>query len=95
MTEEQKNDPDNNYYKTTWGVLVNYEYKEAFKNSYNKLSKEEKEKQIEQLKSLPNFNKDIFFEISGIDIEDSETEIPEYTIEQLQEKLWENFKIIK
>ena len=48
--------------------LVTYEYKEAFQKSYNNLSEEEKIKQTEQLKALPNFDADVFYEISGIRI---------------------------
>ena len=70
MTEEEKQrHPE---YKTTGGYLKEYEYKEAFQNSFNKLSVEEKKNQVELLKALPNFNKDVFFEISGIDIDKTE-----------------------
>ena len=94
MTEDEKKADENEYYKTTWGYLKSYEYKEAFKKSYNDLSEEERKKQTEQLKSLPNWNKDIFLEISWIDIE-GKKEIKEYIIKELQEKLGEEFKIIK
>jgi len=85
----------NTYCEETWEILVKYEYKEAFQNSYNSLSEEEREKQTKQLKEIPNFDKDIFFEISGIDIDINLDDIKEYTMEQLQEKLWETFKLIK
>ncbi len=73
MTKEEKEADGNEYYKTTGGYLKSYEYKEAFKNSYNKLSEEEREKQIKQLKALPNWNKDIFKQISWIDIDEEQT----------------------
>ena len=41
-------------------------YKQAFKESYNSLSEEEKTEQTKQLKALPNFDADVFYEISGI-----------------------------
>jgi hypothetical protein len=64
MTEEEKKADENEYYKTTGGYLKSYEYQEAFKNSYNKLSEEERKKQVEQLRALPNFDKDMFKQIS-------------------------------
>ena len=95
MTNEEKEVDENEYHKTTGGYLKSYEYQEAFKNSYNKLSEEERKEQTEQLKALPNWNPEIFKQISWIDINIKNEEIKEYTIEQLQEKLWETFKIIK
>ena len=70
MTEEEKQKHPE--YKTTGGYLKEYGYKEAFQNSFNKLSAEEKKNQVELLKALPNFDKDVFFEISGIDIDKTE-----------------------
>jgi len=92
MTEEQKNNPD--YEDRAWGILVEYWYKEAFQRSFNRLSVDEKKKQIKQLKELPNFDKDIFFEISWIDIEEK----TELTLEEIAEKFnipVENLKIKK
>jgi len=62
MTKEEKE--ANESYKTTGGYLKSYKYKEAFQNSYNSLLEEERRKQTEQLKALPNFNADMFKEIS-------------------------------
>ena len=90
MTEEQKDNPENKYYKTTWWILVKYNYKEAFQKSYNSLSKEEKMKQTKQLKELPNFDKGIFFQISWIMIDEK----TKYTLEELKEKLWEDFDLV-
>ena len=91
MSEQEK--VDNETYKTTGGYLKEYEYKEAFQKSYNELSKEEKAKQTELLKALPNFDKDVFFEISGIDINDNEVE--EMTMQQLVTELGREVKIVK
>ena len=44
------------------GYLRKYDYKEAFQKSYNNASASDRAK----IKNLPNFNKDIFFKISGI-----------------------------
>lgn len=60
MTDEEKE--NNPTYKTTWWYLKKYDYKEAFKMSYDKASQEDRE----TVKSLPWFNSDIFYEISGI-----------------------------
>jgi len=92
MTDEEKEADENKYYKTTGWYLKSYEYQEAFKNSYNKLSDKHREEQVEQLKALPNFDSKMFKEISWIDINET---INEYTMEELQKKLGESFKIIK
>jgi hypothetical protein len=47
------------------GFLKKLDYKEAFRISWNKASLEEHKK----LLALPNWNNDIFWEISGIDAE--------------------------
>lgn len=62
MTEEEKQENPN--YQTTGGYLKEFGYKEAFTLSMQKASDEE----IELLKALPNFDADIFYEISGYDI---------------------------
>ena len=62
MTDEEKANTET--YKTTGGYLKEYEYKEAFQASYNKASVEDKA----LLLALPNFDADVFFEISGIDV---------------------------
>jgi hypothetical protein len=48
--------------ETCGGFLKTLEYKEAWKLSYDKASKEDKAK----VKKIPGFDKDLFFEISGI-----------------------------
>lgn len=62
MTDKEKE--DNSSHTTTSGYVRKYDYKEAFQKSYNNASKEEKE----LLLKLPNFDADVFFEISGIDV---------------------------
>ena len=47
------------------GYLKTYEYKEAWKMAYDSASEEA----IELLKALPNFDADVFEEISGIRVE--------------------------
>ena len=57
--------------KTTGGYFKKYEYKEAFKKSWDKASKEDRA----LLFKLPNFDAEIFKEISGIDVtKDTELE---------------------
>ena len=62
MTEREEE--DNPSHKTTGGYNKVVEYKEAFQNSWNKADKEDRVK----IKNAPNFDADIFFEISGIRI---------------------------
>ena len=63
MTEEEKaNFPD---YKTTGGYLKEFTFEEACKNMWNNLTDEEKKTVITE---LPNFDKDIFKEITGIEV---------------------------
>ena len=59
--EEEKNRQE---IETCGGFLRELEFKEAFQRAYAQASEEEKT----QLKSLPNFDADIFFEISGIKV---------------------------
>ena len=79
MTSDEKE--SNPTYKTTEGYLKVKDYKEAFKESYNKASEEDKE----LLLKLPNFDADVFLEISGIDVRnnDNSKEIEEIT-EQME-----------
>lgn len=89
MTDEEKE--DNPHCKTTNGYLKALNYKEAFQASYKAASREEQLK----VKELPNFDPDIFFEISGIriDEEDSSASLRmnmnelESVLEKLKKKL--------
>ena len=56
------------FYKITGGYLKRFTYKEAWINSFKKASKGE----IELLKKLPNFDEDVFFDITGISVSDYE-----------------------
>jgi len=65
MSDQEK--IDNPTFHTTGGYLKSYDYKEAFQRSWNAANKEDRE----LVKQLPNFDADIFFEISGIDVRES------------------------
>ena len=60
--EEMKEDDDK---KETKGYLKNYTYKEACANWWSKLTEENRE----IIKSIPNFDADKFYEITGINID--------------------------
>ena len=62
MTDAEK--LENPTHETTGGYLREYGYKEAFQKSYNEASEEDRA----LLLKLPNFDADVFFEISGIDV---------------------------
>ena len=63
-TDEEKKEHANDI-EVCGGFLKTLEYKEAFKIAWNKASKDEHKKVLE----LPNWNNEIFKEISGIDAE--------------------------
>ena len=65
MTEDEKD--KHPQYKTTRGYLKEYTYKEAWKNMWKELTKEERNIIMTE---LPNFDKDIFKEITGIDVDE-------------------------
>ena len=67
MTDKEKS--ENETHKTTGGYLKVYEYKEACNIMWDSFTKEEKE----VIKSIPNFDANIFKEITGIDIESTKT----------------------
>ena len=60
--EEMKEDDDK---KATKGYLKNYTYKEACANWWSKLTEENRE----IIMSIPNFDADKFYEITGIKID--------------------------
>ena len=62
MTDKEK--LNNSSHITTGGYQKTYEYKEAWRRSWDKTSYEDRELVL----SLPNFDADIFLEISGIDV---------------------------
>lgn len=91
MTNKEKE--EHKEWETTGGYLKQMEYKEAFQKSFSNLSEEERRIQIEQLKALPNFDRKIFYEISGIDIE--EPVVKEMTIAEISDKLGYEVKAVK
>ena len=64
--KEKENNPS---YKTTGGYLKVYGYQEAWRKAYDSATREEQLK----IKDLPNFDKDKFKQISGIDIDEDTT----------------------
>ena len=62
MTDEQKTYYP--FYKTTGGFLLKRSYKEAWALAWSELDQEEKEEFL----SLPNFDSEIFKNITGIDV---------------------------
>ena len=63
-TEEEK-DEHKNEIETQGGFLKALRYKEAFRKAWDEASKEEHKK----LLKLPNWDNEVFKEISGIDVE--------------------------
>ena len=64
MTDKEKE--EHSEYKVTKGYLKELSYKEAWRNMWNRIDDKEKEAFV----LLPNFDKDIFKTITGIDIEE-------------------------
>ena len=62
MTDAEKS--ENPRYITTGGYLKVFDYKEAFTNSVKNATKEERD----QIRALPNFDDDVFLEVSGCDL---------------------------
>ncbi len=62
MTIKEKKGNKNAF--ITGGYLKEFEYKEAWKKAYRKATKED----VKLLKKLPNFDADVFYEITGIRI---------------------------
>ena len=62
MTDKEKK--ENPEFYVMGGYLKRYDYKEAWKNAWNKASTAEKK----ATKKLPNFNAKIFEEITGIEV---------------------------
>ena len=77
--EEKQQHPE---HETIGGYLKELNYKVAFQKSFDENVTDE---QIEQLKELPNFNADIFYKISGIDLNPREKKT--VTLELTEEQL--------
>lgn len=75
MTDLEKE--ENPTYITTGGYLKVYEYQEAWRRSYDNVTREE---QL-VVKNLPNFDAEVFYEISGIKIDEILSNPKEITIE--------------
>ena len=66
--QEKEQHPE---YATVGGYLKKYDYKEAFRKSFEEAKRlPDWPEQLEKLKSLPNFDAKIFEEISGIEEEE-------------------------
>lgn len=74
MTDLEKE--ENPTYITTGGYLKVYEYQEAWRRSYDNVTREE---QL-VVKNLPNFDAEVFYEISGIKIDEILSNPKEITI---------------
>jgi hypothetical protein len=74
MTKEEKE--ENSTYKTTGGYLRVYGYKEAWRRAWDNATEEDRKKTLE----LPNWDNEIFKEITGIDVEEELNE-PEKMVE--------------
>ena len=62
--EEKKHHPE---YAITGGYQKQYDYKEAFRKSFEKAKQlPDWPEQLKRLKALPNFDAKVFEEISGI-----------------------------
>ena len=60
MTDQEKSDHPK--CKTCGGYLKTYGYKEAWENAWEEMTESERE----SVKALPNFDSDIFYEITGV-----------------------------
>jgi len=88
MTDEEKKEHD--YAKTTGGYLKTLEYKEAWAKWWEENKSEEMKKKI---KKLPNFDKNIFEEITGIKIDAQEK--VEISMDEIAEKFGVDVKSLK
>jgi len=68
MTDDEKKDHPE--YKKMGGYLKSYKYKEAFKKSWDEADLEDRER----VQDIPGFDPDVFYEISGIDLRDGQTQ---------------------
>ena len=80
MTEEEKSKC--NYAKITGGFIRTLTYKEAWSKWWEDNRSEE---MIDKIKNLPNFNEEIWEEITGIQLEEANNEV-EKAIKLLEEK---------
>jgi len=83
MTEKEKE--DNPTYQTTGGYLKSYTDKEAWQKSYNETTEEDRKK----IFNLPNFDADVFLEISGIDVRKADNQELKNKVAELEKQLEE------
>ena len=104
MSQQEKNQHPE--YATTGGYLKKYTYKEAFRKSFEEAKQlPDWPEQLEKLKSLPNFDAEVFEEISGITTEElgvsdedlaaKSTVTIEVTMADLEQKYGCKVKIVK
>ena len=80
MSEEEKEEFET--YKTTGGYLKVRDYQYCWKRGWEKMTEEERDK----IKSLPNFCSKIFYEITGVNVQQSKNKVTlELTDEQFEE----------
>ena len=86
MTDKEKKSVDG--WSERGGYLKTLDYKEAWAKAWSEAS----ERRKDWYKNLPNFDKDIFFEITGIKIDE---EVEEMTMEDVCKALGKTIKIKK
>ena len=86
MTDEEKE--ENKTYKTTEWYLKSVDYKTAWKVFWRRTDKENKQKFL----NLPNFDKNIFEEITWINVEEKPKE---FTLDEIANSLWIDVKDLK
>jgi len=87
MTDDEKKEFSK--FHDRGGYLKTIEYKEAWKIAWDEASEEDKT----LLSKLPNFDADVFEEITGINTKESKTE--ELTVGQIEKLLGKKIKIVK
>jgi len=89
MTQREKNSVSG--WEVTKGYLKVYDYKEAWRIAWDKATQEDREKTLR----LPNWNNEIFRDITGIDVE-AELNKQDDAIEEAMRLLKEKgYKIVK
>ena len=90
MTKEEKKEFPT--YKTTGGYLRSYDYQEAWRKSWENATDEDRRRTLE----LPNWDNEIFREISGIDVEKELGIVgKEYSMDEVAKALGVNVKDLK
>ena len=87
MTDDEKEEFSK--FHDRGGYLKTIEYKEAWKIAWDDASEEDKT----LLSKLPNFDADVFEEITGINVKESNAE--EFTVGEIEKLLGKKIKIIK